>query len=226
VQTLPGKWRVHDKQFTKGLIAMRHVLILFCAMSCFVCSTFAQNNTTHTLEIDGVPQEIKLGTLSKIKLKDGREIEVLLKVKDFSVFSAEGASFEHPSFMSVNSSPEDDGMIQHMAVSALGSMMLVQTHDDIDLQELLDTVYAKMVEEPVAMGIAVTKTDVNRVLKNNTSLKGYRATYKTAEDDVTVDMLIHKGTSKSYLLMTMHDVATAPDEKPAIDRFWSSLTLK
>jgi hypothetical protein len=195
-------------------------LLLSCS------SALAQSEMTHTLQIDGVTQDIKLGAPSKLKLKDGREIQVVLKAKDFSVFSADGASFEHPAFMSVNSSPEDDGMIQHMAVSALGSMMLVQTHDEIDLQELLDTVYAKMVEEPVAMGIAVTKTGINRVLKNNTSLKGYRATYKTAEDDVTMDMLIHKGTSKSYLLMTMHDVATAPDEKRAIDRFWSSLTLK
>jgi hypothetical protein len=205
---------------------VKHLLVLFCTLLCALVPAHAQNETTHTLEIDGVTQEIKLGTPSKIKLKDGQEVEILLKVKDFSVFSGDGASFEHPSFMSVNSSPEDDGMIQHMAVSALGSLMLVQTHDDIDLQDLLDTVYAKMIEEPVALGLQVTKTDVNRTLKNNVSMTGYKATYRSDDDDVTLEMLIHKGTSKSYLAMSMHDVHTAPAEKAAIDRFWTSLTLQ
>jgi hypothetical protein len=205
---------------------LKHLIAVFTALTWVTSPAFAQSETTHTLEIDGVSQDVKLGTPSKLKLKDGREIEVLLRAKEFAVFSADGASFEHPSFMSVNSSPEDDGMVQHMAVSALGSMMLVQTHDEIDLQELLDTVYAEMVEEPIAMGIQVMKTDITHTLKSNTAIKGYRATYKSADDDVTIDMFTHKGTAKSYFAMSMHDSSTAPAEKTAIDRFWQSLTFE
>jgi hypothetical protein len=192
----------------------------------FATAAMAQGPATHEIIIDGVTQDLRLAEPATVTLPDGRTLKLEVKRKSVLVFSADGATFEHPGFMSVNSSVKEDGMVQHMAVSAIGSLLLVQAHDDIDLQALLDEVYTRMVEEPLALGLEVKKEDFTRTLASGQTIKGYQATYKSDDDDVTLEMLIHRGKNKSYLMMSMHDAASAPAEKPAIDRFWQTLSLQ
>jgi hypothetical protein len=204
---------------------MVRVVVPALAVLAFLGAPQVRAENEYTLTIDGQPQDLTLGQDKVVTLPDGKIITLKVERKETSVFSANGASFEHPSSIAVNSSAPDDGMTQHIGASGLGTLMLVQVNDNIDLPSLLDTVYNKMVEEPKAMGISIEKSDVKRTLKDGTVISGVKAHYMAKDDDVTIELFTHQGKAASYLAMSMHDMATAPHEKVVIDRFWQTLRL-
>jgi hypothetical protein len=205
---------------------IRTLAVCMMASLSFVVPACAQQATDHVLVIDGAEHQLKLGLETRLKLGDGREITVLLKRNETAVFSADGGSFEHPTAIAINSSVPEDGMVQHIGASALGTLMLLQVHDSIDLPALRESVYLKMVEEPKALGLAINRKDTERRLADGTLIKGVSITYKSTDDDVTIDIFTHQGKARAYLAMTMHDMITVPAEKAVIEKFWETLRLE
>lgn len=180
----------------------------------------------YILVIDGVEQELALGTEAKIKLKSGVEVPVLLKRREFGLFSTGDLSFEFPGTLSVATSPVDDNSTQHLVATATGTIMLVQVHKEAFSTALLEDIYNRMMEEPKALGIPIEKTELRRTIANNQVLEGVRGRYKGGDDDVTIDITLTQVGSGSFLVLTMHDKFTTPEEGEMVERFWKSLTLK
>ena len=180
----------------------------------------------YVLSIDGVEHELALGQSVKIKLKTGQDVPVVLRKREFGRFSAGNLAFEYPGAYTVASTPVDVGITQHIVVTGLGTMMMVQHYESDIPSTLLDLLFDKMVEEPKALGLKIERTNLSRSISNNQVLEGVRATYKGGDDDVTVDITTTQTDQGGYMVMTMHDAYTSPEEKQIIERFWQSLSLK
>lgn len=206
---------------------MRFILILICKCL-LIFPSFAQNgiNADYVLTLDGVDYPLALGSETKIKLKSGAEIPVSLKKNEFGKFATGDLSFEFPGQYTVASTAIDVGITQHIIVTALGTVMLVQNYEDGLPAGLLDLMYAQMVEEPKAMGLDIEKTDIERSIANNKTLEGVRAQYRGAGDNVTIDITTASSGPTGYLILTMNDQSTSPEEAQMIEQFWKSVTLK
>jgi hypothetical protein len=180
----------------------------------------------YILVIDGVEKELALGTETKIKLKSGQEIPLLLKRREFGRFTTGDLSFEFPGTLTVASSALDNNSTQHLVATATGTIMLVQNHKEAFSAVLLEQVYNGMMEEPKALGIPVEKTELRRNIANGQVLEGVRGKYKAGDDDVTIDITLTQVGSSSFLVVTMNDKYTSPEEAEMVERFWRSLTLK
>jgi hypothetical protein len=179
----------------------------------------------YVLSINGVDHELVLGQNAKIKLKSGQDVSVLLKKQKFGRFSAGGLSFEYPGTYSVASTPVEDGVTQHIVVTGLGTVMLIQHYETTMPSGLLNLMFDKMVEEPKAMGLKIGRDPLSRKISNGQSLEGVSATYKGGDDDVTIDITATQTKSGGYLVLTLHDNFTAPEEKNVVEQFWETLSL-
>ena len=206
---------------------MRFFSILLCTML-FVSQVHAETNANadYVLTIDGIDYPLALGAEAKIKLKSGVEIPVSLKKNEFGKFTTGGLSFEFPGEYTVASSKIDDDITQHIVVTATGTLMLVQNYDGGIPFGLTEAMFAEMVAEPKAMGLNIERTDITRKIANNKELSGVRAHYKGNGDDVTIDILLAPAGETGYLVLTMYDEMSEPNEKPIIERFWGSVALK
>jgi hypothetical protein len=204
------------------------ILSTLAIFLCWISLTMAQQTagSDYILVIDGIEQELALGTETKVKLKSGAEVPVLLKRREFGRFTSGDLSFEFPGKLTVATSPVDDNSTQHLVATATGTIMLVQIHKKAFSTALLDDVYNRMMEEPKALGIPIEKTELRRTIANNQVLEGVRGKYKGGDDDVTIDITLTQVGSGSFLVLTMHDKYTTPEEGEMVERFWKSLTLK
>jgi hypothetical protein len=204
------------------------ILVSILAIMFFSSLAHAQQTAgaDYILVIDGTEQELSLNSQAKIKLKSGQEIAVMLKRREFGRFTTGDLSFEYPGTLTVATSPIDDDTTQHLVATATGTIMLVQNHKKAFTTALLEDVYSRMVEEPKALGYTIERTELRRTIANNQVLEGVRAHYKGGDDDVTIDITMTQVGPGSFLVLTMHDKYTTPEEGEMVERFWKSLTLK
>jgi hypothetical protein len=190
--------------------------------------TFAQQKSQFTIVIDGVEADITAGEETKLKLKSGSEIKVLLKPKDVVTFNAASFSFDHPGNMRVAETKVTDGVLQHLLTTANGTAVIIQSYDsDFEPASLLDLMFNELTEDERARKIEVKREDASRTLASGQLLKGTRASYKDDMDDVTIDILLFpKPNAAGVLFIVMHDKESAPEDTSLVDRFWSSLTVR
>jgi hypothetical protein len=190
--------------------------------------TFAQQKSQFTIVIDGVEADITAGEETKVKLKSGSEIKVLLKPKDVVTFNAASFSFDHPGNMRVAETKVADGILQHLLTTANGTAVIIQSYDnDFETASMLDLMFNELTDDERARKIDVKREDTSRTLASGQILKGTRASYKDDMDDVTIDILLFpKPNAAGVLFIVMHDKESAPDDIGLVDRFWSSLAVR
>jgi hypothetical protein len=198
------------------------VLIIAFTTQCFAAN---EKPTNYILTIDGVTVELALDQAAKIKLKSGAEVPILLSKREYGKLVSGALSFQYPGQYTVASTKVDDEITQHIIVTALGTMMLVQEYQGGVPAGLLDIMYDKMVEEPKAMGVAIERTELSRSIAKGQILKGVRAHYKGNDDDVTIDVVITDVGKTGFMIMTLNDTYTAPQEAPMIEQFWQQIEL-
>jgi hypothetical protein len=188
----------------------------------------AQQKSQFSLVIDGVEQDITAGEEIRFKLKSGAEITVLLKPKDVVTFNAASFSFDHPGTMRVAETKVDEGIFQHLLTTANGTAIITQSYDNgFESDSILDLMYGELTKDERERGLDVKREAIERKLASGQTLKGVRASYKDASDDVEIDIFAYpKPNSAGLLFITMHDKESAPDDRPLVDRFWSSLTVR
>jgi hypothetical protein len=205
---------------------MRFLQIILCCMLLASAALAKQApGADYVLTIDGVDYDIAIGKTTSITLKSGAVVPVRLKRREFGRFNVGDLAFEYPGQFNVASTAVDDKTNQHVVATALGTIMLVQHYADGVPSGILDVMFEKMVEEPKALNIPVQRTELNRQISNNMVLKGTRAYYKGGDDEVTIDITTTSTAKGGYLVLTMHDAYTSPEELPMIERFWKSLEL-
>jgi hypothetical protein len=206
---------------------MRFISILICTCV-LVFPSFAQDkaNADYVLTFDGVDYPLALNSETKIKLKSGAEVPVTLKKNAFGKFATGDLSFEFPGQYTVASSVVDTGITQHTVITALGTVILVQNYEDGLPSGLLDAMFDEMVDEPKAMGLPIERTDIDRSISNGGVLKGVRAAYKGPDDNVKIDITTATSSGVGFLILTMNDQTTSPEEAEMIEQFWKSVALK
>jgi hypothetical protein len=189
---------------------------------------FAQQKSQFTIVIDGVEADITAGEETKVKLKSGSEIKVLLKPKEVVTFNAASFSFDHPGNMRVAETKVTDGVLQHLLTTANGTAVIIQSYDsDFEPASMLDLMFNELTDDERARKIDVKREDTSRTLASGQLLKGTRASYKDDMDDVTIDILLFpKPNAAGVLFIVMHDKESAPEDTSLVDRFWSSLTVR
>lgn len=200
----------------------------------FIALLFLINTSTaqtgagadYQLTIDGVEQNLTLGKEAIIELKSGIKVPAILKKREFGNFITNYLSFDFPGQYTVASSPVDDTITQHIVVTALGTMMLVQDYEDNLPSGMLEIMYDVMVKEPKALGLDIEKSELTRKIANQDVLTGLQARYKDGDEDVIIDIIATPSGQGGFLIVTMHDKLMLPDESGIIERFWESVTLK
>jgi hypothetical protein len=219
--------RSRNKAINKKENLMRFISILICT-GLLVVPGFAQNGASpdYTLTFDGVEYPLALGVETKIKLKSGAELPVTLNKKAIGLFATGDLSFEYPGQYTVASSVVDLGITQHTVITALGTVILVQNYADGLPAGLLNAMFEEMVDEPKAMGLPIERSNISRAISNGGILKGVRAAYKGADDDVKIDIATATSGGIGFLILTMNDQTTSPEEADMIEKFWKSVALK
>lgn len=179
----------------------------------------------YNLTVNGTTLELDLGTEQKLKLPDGQELTLKLDRKTASLFAADGLAFEYPSQFNVATSEVSKGIFQHLMATALGTVILVQTYNDMDATTLVDFMTGKMTDDDVASGSTRETKPHSRTLADGTVLTGTRSTLKRANDDVVVEVLGASKGKGGVMLITRTDHNIAPDDGAIIERFWATLKL-
>jgi hypothetical protein len=207
--------------------AMRVILALFTFL-CFNSVAPAQQaaGSDYVLTLDGVEHALTLDTAVTVKLKSGQEVPIILKKREFGRFAKGDLSFEFPGTYSVASTPVDDDITQHIVVTGLGTMMLVQHYEKNIPSGILTLMFDEMVEEPKALGLKIDRTDLHRTIANGQIVDGVKAFYRGKDDEVSIEIVTAKASKGGFLILTMHDNFTAPEEKQMIERFWQSLNIQ
>lgn len=201
-------------------------LIIFLFLSATSCFAQSSAGPDFVLTIDGTEHLLTLDQPKSVTLKTGVEVPVILSKREFGRFTIGNLSFEYPGKYSVATSPIDDTTSQHIVVTTFGTIMLVQSYQDELPSGLLDIMFDRMVEDEKAAGIPIERSDLTRKIANGKVLNGVRAHFKGGDDDVTIDITLTPSGKGGYLILTLHDDYTTPEEKPMIERFWETLTLK
>jgi hypothetical protein len=194
-------------------------------LSTSCCLAQSSAGPDYVLVIDGTEHVLALDQLKTVTLKSGVEVPVKLSRREYGRFTAGKMSFEYSGKFTVASTPVDDTTDQHVVMTALGTMMLVQHYENDLPSDLLKVMYDKMVEDEKAQGVAIEKSELSRRIANGQTLKGVRAHYKADDDDVTIDITLTPSGRGGYLVMTMHDDYTSPEEKQLVEHFWENLTF-
>ncbi len=199
------------------------ILIMLMSIS---PAALAQQKSQFSIVIDGVESDITAGEEVTIKLKSG-DVKVLLKPKDIVTFNSKGFSFDHPGNMRVAETKIDEGIFQHLLTTASGTAIITQTYNnDFDKAVIVDLMFGELTSDERERGVVVKREPIERKLASGQVLQGTRASYKDKDDDVAIDILIHPvGSDQGYLFITLFDRESAPDDRPLVDRFWSTLTL-
>ncbi len=200
-------------------------LILILAL--FLTSpVFAEVQANYILTIDGVEYPIALDGSMQAKTKTGEELSIQLKRKEFATYSDGPVSFEHKADTQVGTKDIDEETRQHLAVTATGTMILLQTYKSTVPSEVVELMVKSLTEEDVAAGAKMEQSEFTRTLADGTVLKGVRATIKAAEDDGVLNVMAYDAEEGGVLAITNIDVFTSPEDQPMIDKFWATLKVK
>ena len=179
----------------------------------------------HTITIEGTTIDMPIGEDVTTTLKDGRTVTLRLALKPLLSYQAKGAAFQHPSGLTVSAKKIDGGITQHMVATATGTMLILQTYDDIDTTTLIDLMTCKMTDDDVSAGAARETKPNTRHLQDGTEIAGSRTTLKATSDDVVVEVLAKRQGKGGVLLITRHDLFSSPEDAGLIETFWATLKL-
>ena len=201
------------------------VLIAMVSTLALVIPHPASAGVDHTLTIDGATIDLPIGEDVTTTLKDGRTVTLRLALKPVLSYAAKGLAFQYPSGLSVSAREIDRGITQHMIATATGTMLILQTYDDINTTTLIDLMTGKMTDDDVSAGATRETKPHTRWLQDGSEISGTRTTLRASSDDVVVEVLAKRQGKGGALLITRHDVLSSPEDAGLIATFWSTLKL-
>ena len=202
------------------------LIALFISLMFLSLPTLAEDSKNYVLNVEGKDYEIGLDGSVVAKTKEGKDITIGLKRKEFSTFTKDVVSFEHRSDLSVATTDIERDIHQYLTASALGTLIIIQQYDTLNPASLTELMLKQLSADDLATGYTMNKSDFSRTLADGTVMKGLRANLKHKNDDVDLQVLATDSGDGGIIAMTRinHDMGAA--EEPIIERFWSTLKLK
>ena len=202
------------------------LIALFISLMFLSHPMLAEDSKNYVLNVEGKDYEIGLDGSVVAKTKEGTDITIGLKRKEFSTFTKDVVSFEHRSDLSVATTDIERDIHQYLTASALGTIIIIQQYDTLNPASLTELMLKQLSADDLATGYTMNKSDFSRTLADGTVMKGLRANLKHKNDDVDLQVLATDSGDGGIIAMTRinHDMGAA--EEPIIERFWSTLKLK
>lgn len=202
------------------------LIALFISLMFLSHPMLAEDSKNYVLNVEGKDYEIGLDGSVVAKTKEGTDITIGLKRKEFSTFTKDVVSFEHRSDLSVATTDIERDIHQYLTASALGTLIIIQQYDTLNPASLTELMLKQLSADDLATGYTMDKSDFSRTLADGTVMKGLRANLKHKNDDVDLQVLATDSGDGGIIAMTRinHDMGAA--EEPIIERFWSTLKLK
>lgn len=202
------------------------LIALFISLMFLSHPMLAEDSKNYVLSVEGKDYEIGLDGSVVAKTKEGTDITIGLKRKEFSTFTKDVVSFEHRSDLSVATTDIERDIHQYLTASALGTLIIIQQYDTLNPASLTELMLKQLSADDLATGYTMNKSDFSRTLADGTVMKGLRANLKHKNDDVDLQVLATDSGDGGIIAMTgiNHDMGAA--EEPIIERFWSTLKLK
>lgn len=200
--------------------------IILMSLILLVSQAVAEDSKNYLLSVDGKEYEIGLDGSVVAKTKQGQDITIVLKRKEFSTFTNGVLSFEHRSDLSVASTDIEKDIHQYLTASALGTLIIIQQYDSISPATLTELMLQQLSRDDLATGYEMEKSDFSRTLSDGTVLKGLRANLKHKSDDVDLQILASDGEESGIIAITRNNRDMGAAEEPIVERFWATLKLK
>ena len=186
----------------------------------------AEEQKTYKLTIGEVAVDINSGESLDVAMPDGRTVKVMLELNAFATYSGGLFSFVHPTDIAVTKTELDKTIQQHLMVSALGTLVIVQEYSSINPVLLNDLMLQEVTRESVQAGAELKKEAATRNLADGKELAGLKATVKTRAEEIAFEVFSFGATDQGVVPVTRIDRQNAPAEGVLIDRFWESLKIK
>lgn len=202
------------------------LITVLVSLMLFTHPVLSDDSKNYVLSVEGKDYEINLDGSVVAKTKEGKDITIGLKRKEFSTFTKDGVSFEHRSDLSVAATDIEKDIHQYLTASALGTLIIIQQYDNLNPATLTELMLKQLSADDLATGYTMDKSDFSRTLADGTVMKGLRANLKHKNDDVDLQVVAVDSGDGGIIAMTRlnHDMGAA--EEPIIERFWATLKLK
>jgi hypothetical protein len=186
----------------------------------------AQGEHGFTVTIDGVEVPINPGETVNARSKAGNPMVVTLSRSPYAVFSDEMLSFQHPGGLTVATQKLSKNITQHMAASALGTVIIVQEYEAIDPTTLIPLMVKELTKDDVKIGGELTEEPAARTLKSGLTLNGRRAPMKLRKELKTFEVFAHGEDSRGVLLVTIITDDNQQTDGELVARFWDTLGIR
>jgi hypothetical protein len=203
-----------------------NLITLLISQMLFALPALAEDSKNYVLSVEGTDYEIGLDGSVVVKNKEGKDITIGLKRKEFSTFTKDVVSFEHRSDLSVAATDIERDIHQYLTASALGTLIIIQKYDTLNPASLTELMLKQLSADDLATGYTMDKSDFSRTLADGTVLKGLRANLKHKNDDVDLQVLATDSGDDGVIAITRINRDMGAAEEPIIERFWATLKLK
>ena len=200
------------------------VTILYALAAIGLICPAAKGN--YQITVDGSKHDIKLGKEIVVKSKNGDDVHIKIEKKKIATFQSEFVSFNHKNDLTVSSTDSNDGIRQIMAITGLGTIMLVQEHSKLNPEKILDLCLQGLVKDQLEQGFRMTKKKYTKVLSDGTKLKGYKATLKRGKETKTCVVMVKGKGRRGIVVATSIDQDKIRGDRDVLALFWKTLKIK
>lgn len=186
----------------------------------------ADDPKTYKLTIGEVSVEIDPGETLDVTMPDGSKTKVMLALNEFATHSGAMFSFVHPTNVAVTKTQIDATVEQHLMVSALGTLVLVQEYGAMNPVTLNQLMLQEMTKETVQAGGELSQEPATRVLGDGRELTGLKATVKTRTDAAHFEVLSFGTVDQGVIVVTRIDDENVATEGGLLAKFWETLKIK
>jgi len=198
------------------------ILYVLAAMG-LICATAKGN---YQITVDGSKHDIKLGKEIVVNSKNGDAVHIKIEKKKIAAFQSEFVSFNHKNNMTVSSTDTDDGFRQIMAITGLGTIILVQEHSKLNPEKILDLCLQGLVKDQLEQGFRMKKIKYSKELSDGTKLKGYKATLKRGKETKICIVLVKGKRHRGVVVATSIDQDKIRGDRDMLELFWKTLKIK
>lgn len=191
----------------------------------FASSAAAEDKAkSFTLLIGDKSVQIDVGDSVPVTLSDGTKLEVSLARNEFATFKAEAVAFVHPGDLSVASTVVGKGITQHLAASALGTVLIVQDYTTINPDGLAQIMVNELTETDVAAGGKLGVSPATRTLSDGKTLKGLAGSVSLKDGIKHFEVETYGKDGRGFVAISMIADDNRAAEQKNVDRFWETLT--
>ncbi|WP_147383282.1 hypothetical protein [Pontibacter oryzae] len=204
-------------------------IVLLASILCLAgIGAVAQDAANYQVVIDGKATDIALGKAQKVKLANGKELELTIKQKDILTYQDDWVSLQYPKALQPTIATPDPQLEQVTLVTANGNGMLLQKYKTINPTELVDLMLQEITEGEMNFGYTRSEEAYELKLQSGHKARGKSVVLKHGgqEQRYTVAAIGSKNKIEGIIFMTMLNPGYTSEDTEAICLFLDTLAYR